>query len=182
MGGRSASPTAPQCDVSAEVGRLLEFDELTGPSVASVLDAAGWTGGRRNPATEWATAWRRGDAHVWLQGDGPLVQVEFTVWHREVAEERPDPDTYIDELHDAAAAQLSVVVTQLEAGVAGLQPQSTDEDLTDGADYIDHAAWRVSNKVVLAGAKQDDTDTPVRLVVVVRDYAAEAEDGDGEWL
>ncbi|MGC9411162.1 hypothetical protein [Streptomyces sp. DZ1-3] len=111
-----------------------------------------------------------------------MVQVEFTVWHREVAEERPDPDTYIDELHDAAAAQLPVVVAQLEAGVAGLQPRSTDEDLTDSADYIDHAAWRASNKVVLAGAKQDDTDTPVRLVVVVRDYAAEAEDDHGEWL
>ncbi|MFB6768867.1 hypothetical protein [Streptomyces sp. Tu 4128] len=45
-----------------------------------------------------------------------------------------------------------------------------------------HTAWRASDKVVLAGAKQDATDTPVRLVVVVRDYAAEAEDDGGEWL
>ncbi|MGV9285741.1 hypothetical protein [Streptomyces sp. NPDC003730] len=165
---------------------MLELDELTGPSAASVLDGAGWTGERRNPAKEWATTWRRADAHAWIQGEGPSVQVEFTVWHREVAEQWPDVDTYIDALHDAAAARLPSLVAQLEAGVPRLQAGSVDEELTDGADYIDHIAWRISDKVVLAGAKQDDTDTPVRLVVVVRDSAADAaaddDSGDGEWL
>ncbi|MEU9640576.1 hypothetical protein [Streptomyces sp. NPDC048188] len=166
------------------MGHLLQLDELTGPSTASVLDAAGWTGERRNRDKEWATSWRRADAHAWIQGEGPSVQVEFTVWHREVAEERPDTDTYIDALHDAAAARLPSLVAQLEAGVPRLQAGSVGDDLTDGADYIDHTAWRISDKVVLAGAKQDDTDTPVQLVVVVRDSApdAAAADDDGEWL
>ncbi|WP_328562184.1 hypothetical protein [Streptomyces coelicoflavus] len=169
-------------DVSAEVGQLAGLDEFTGPTAAAVLDAAGWTGERRNPAKEWATTWRRADAHAWIQGEGPSVQVEFTVWYRDVDEEWPDPDTYIDELYDAASAELPGLVAQLEAGVPGGRLQSVDEDLTDGADYIDHTAWRISDKVVLAGVKHDDTDSPVQLVVVVRDGSADAQDDGGEWL
>ncbi|WP_217170284.1 hypothetical protein [Streptomyces sp. AC512_CC834] len=60
--------------------------------------------------------------------------------------------------------------------------QSVDEDVTDGADYIDHAAWRLSGKVVLAGVKHDATDAPVQLVVVVRDDQADVQDDGGEWL
>ncbi|MFD4261264.1 hypothetical protein ACFWR9_27465 [Streptomyces sp. NPDC058534] len=71
------------------MNQLSELDELTGPAAAAVLDAAHWAGHRRNPAKEWPTTWRRGDAHAWIQGDGPVVQVEFTVWHRDVDEERP---------------------------------------------------------------------------------------------
>ncbi|MFJ8699807.1 hypothetical protein [Streptomyces ardesiacus] len=169
-------------DVSAEVNRLAELDEFTGPAVAAVLDATGWTGERRNPAKEWATTWRRADAHAWIQGDGPSVQVEFTLWHRDVDEEWSDPDTYIDELYDAATGELPNLVAQLEAGVSGGRLQSVEEDLTDGADYIDHTAWRILDKVVLAGVKHDDTDAPVQLVVVVRDGSADAQDDDGEWL
>ncbi|MFG3317324.1 hypothetical protein ACGF3J_04705 [Streptomyces sp. NPDC048171] len=169
-------------DVSAELVRLTDLDELTGPAAAAVLDAAGWEGGRANPATEWVTSWRRDDAHAWIQGDGPSVQVEFTVWHRDVEEEWPDPDTYIDDLYDAASAELPGLVAQLESGPLGARLESSEEDLTDGADYIDHTAWRVSGKVVLAGVKHDDTDVPVQLVVVVRDYGAGVEDDGGEWL
>lgn len=60
--------------------------------------------------------------------------------------------------------------------------QSVDEDLTDSADHIDQTAWRISDKVVLAGVKNDDTDVPVQLVVVVRDGSADAEGDGGEWL
>ncbi|MGW3970713.1 hypothetical protein ACWEFD_15630 [Streptomyces ardesiacus] len=169
-------------DVSAEVGQLAGLDELTGRAAAAVLDAAGWMGERRNPAKEWATTWRRADAHAWIQGVGPSVQVEFTVWHRDVDEEWSDPDTYIDELYGAATAELPNLVAQLEAGVFGGRSQSVEEDLTDGADYIDHTAWRILDKVVLAAVKHDDTDAPVRLVVVVRDGSADAQDDDGEWL
>ncbi|UOB10850.1 hypothetical protein MQE23_18005 [Streptomyces sp. HP-A2021] len=44
----------------------------------------------------------------------------------------------------------------------------SDEDLTDGADFIDHTAWRVSGKIPLAGVKHDDNEAPVQLVVVLR--------------
>ncbi|WP_267714205.1 hypothetical protein [Streptomyces sp. CoH17] len=97
-------------------------------------------------------------------------------------EEWSDPDTYIDELYDAATAELPNLVAQLEAGVFGGRSQSVEEDLTDGADYIDHTAWRILDKVVLAAVKHDDTDAPVQLVVVVRDGSADAQDDDGEWL
>ncbi|MFI9768308.1 hypothetical protein ACIHJG_15800 [Streptomyces sp. NPDC052415] len=169
-------------DVSAEVGRLSELDELTGPAAAAVLDAAGWTGERRNPAKEWATTWRRGDAHVWIQGDGPSVQVEFTLWYREVEEEWPDPDTYLDDLYDAASAELPRIAAQLESGPLGPRLESSDEDLTDGADYIDHTAWLLSGKVLLAGVKHDDTEAPVQLVVLVRERGEGAADDEGEWL
>ncbi|MFJ3665618.1 hypothetical protein ACIPSE_04085 [Streptomyces sp. NPDC090106] len=170
-------------DVSAELGRLAELDELAGPAAAEILEAAGWSGERRNPAKEWATTWRRDDAHAWIQGDGPPVQVEFTLWYREVEDEWPDPDTYIDDLHAEASAELPALVAQLESGslAARLEP-AADEDLTDGADYIDHTAWRLSGKVLLAGVKHDDTEAPVQLVVVVREDGTGADDDEGEWL
>ncbi|GGV77367.1 hypothetical protein ABZ178_21745 [Streptomyces massasporeus] len=168
-------------DVSAELGRLSELDELTGPAVAAVLAASGWEGERRNPAKEWATTWRRDDAHAWIQGDGP-VEMEFTLWYREVEDERPDPDTYIDELYDVASAELPRVAAQLESGALGARIEAVDEDLTDGADYIDHTAWRIADKVLLAGVKHDDTDAPVQLVVVMRGYGTGEQDDAGEWL
>ncbi|MEU6447993.1 hypothetical protein [Streptomyces sp. NPDC046979] len=169
-------------DISAELNRLADLDELSGPGAAAVLDAGGWSGERRIPATERVTSWRRGDAWAWVQGEGPAVQVEFTVWHRDVDDEWPDPDTYIDDLYDAASAELPGLVAQLKSGPLGARLESSDEDLTNGADYIEHSAWRVADKVVLAGLKQDDTDVPVQLVVVVRDHAADTEDDGGEWL
>ncbi|MFF8569870.1 hypothetical protein ACF06L_01480 [Streptomyces sp. NPDC015408] len=73
-------------------------------------------------------------------------------------------------------------MAQLKSGPLGARLESSDEDLTHGADYIEHSAWRVADKVVLAGVKQDDTDVPVQLVVVVRGHAVDAEDDGGEWL
>ena len=158
-------------DISVELDRLVGLDGLTGPAVEAVLTESGWTGERRNPAKAWATTWSRGDANAWIQGDGPYVQVEFTVWYREVEDEWPDPDTYIDSLYDAASAELPRVVSQLESGVVGGRLEPVDEeDLTGGADFVDHTAWRVSGKVVLVGVKHDDTEAPVQLVVVVREF------------
>jgi hypothetical protein len=154
---------------------------LTGQAVERVLSASGWEGERRNPAKEWATTWRRDDAHAWIQGDGP-VEVEFTLWYREVEDERPDPDTYIDDLYAAASAELPRVVAQLESGALGARLETVDEDLTDGADYIDHTAWRIADKVLLAGVKHDDTDAPVQLVVVMRGYGTGEQDDAGQWL
>jgi hypothetical protein len=45
-----------------------------------------------------------------------------------------------------------------------------DEDLTGGMDFIDRTAWRISDKVLLAGVTHDDTEAPVQLVVVLREY------------
>ncbi|MFF9047500.1 hypothetical protein [Streptomyces parvulus] len=169
-------------DVSVELNRLSDLDELSGPAAAAVLRAEGWSGGRRHPVKEWATTWQRGDAWARIQGDGPPVQVEFTVRHQDVEDEWPDPDTYIDDLYDAASAELPRLVAQLESGHLETRLRTSDEDLTNGADYIEHAAWRVGDKVVLAGVKHDDVEVPVQLVVVVRDHAVDAEDDGGEWL
>ncbi|MFI6371736.1 hypothetical protein [Streptomyces sp. NPDC050546] len=154
---------------------------LTGRAVETVLSASGWEGERRNPAKQWATTWRRGDAHAWIQGDGP-VEVEFTLWYRTVEDERPDPDTYIDELYDAASAELPRVADQLESGVLASRLETVDEDLTDGVDYIAHTAWRIGDKVLLAGVKHDDTDAPVQLVVVMRGHGTGEQDDEGECL
>ena len=98
-------------DISGELCSLSGLDMLTGQAVERVLSVSGWDGERRNPAKQWATTWRRGDAHAWIQGDGP-VQVEFTLWRREVEDERPDPDTYIDELYDAAIVRPVVAMSR----------------------------------------------------------------------
>ncbi|MFF9807076.1 hypothetical protein ACF1G5_18495 [Streptomyces coeruleorubidus] len=153
-------------DVSGELSRLCDLDRLTGQAVEAVLAASGWEGERRNPAKDWATTWRRDDASAWIQGHGP-VEVEFTLLFREVADEWPDPDTYLDDLYEAAVAELPGVVSQLESGLLGARLEVCDEDLTGGADFIDHTAWRVSDKVLLAGVKHDDTEAPVQLVVVL---------------
>ncbi|MGW6641059.1 hypothetical protein [Streptomyces iakyrus] len=168
-------------DVSGELSRLSGLGMLTGQAVERVLAASGWEGERRNPAKQWATTWQRGDAHAWIQGDGP-VEVEFTLRCREVEDERPDPDTYIGDLYDAVSAELTRVVAQLESGALGARLETVGEDLTDGADYIDHTAWRISDKVLLAGVKQDDTDAPVQLVVAMRAYDTGEQDDAGEWL
>ncbi|WP_346138212.1 hypothetical protein [Streptomyces coeruleofuscus] len=165
--------TSVNVDVSGELSRLCDLDWLTGQAVEEVLAASGWEGERRNPAKDWATTWKRKDAGAWIQGDRP-VEVEFTLWFREVADEWPDPDTYLDDLYDTAAAELPGVVSQLESGVLGARLEVCDEDLTGGRDFIDHAAWRVSGKVLLAGVKHDDTEVPVQLVVVLREYGTSA--------
>ncbi|WP_328342438.1 hypothetical protein [Streptomyces violaceus] len=110
------------------------------------------------------------------------MEVDFTLWYREVEDERPDPDTYIDELYDLASAELPRVAAQLESGVLGARIEAVDEDLTDGADYIDHTAWRIADKVLLAGVKHDDTDAPVQLVVMMRGYDTGEQDDAGERL
>ncbi|WP_329335814.1 hypothetical protein OG866_17720 [Streptomyces sp. NBC_00663] len=163
--------------------RLVELDRLTGPAAAAVLEDSGWAGERRDPGKEWATTWRRDDVHAWIQEDGPSVQVEFTLWYREVEDEWPDPDTYIDDLYDAASAEHRSAVAELRVGALGARLKPSDEDLTGGADYVEHTAWRVAGKALLAGVKHDDTEVPVQLVVVVREYGVGAEDDEeGEWL
>ena len=170
-------------DVSVELDRLSSLDGLTGPAVDEVLTESGWVGERRNPAKAWATTWSRGDARAWIQGDGPSVQVEFTLWYREVEDDWPDPDTYIDSLYDAASAELPAVVSQLTSGAVGERLEAVDEDLTGGEDFVDHTAWRVADKVILVGVKHDDTEAPVQLVVVLREYRSDTEpDTEGEWL
>ncbi|WP_307523692.1 hypothetical protein [Streptomyces umbrinus] len=169
--------------MSEELSRLSDLEQLTGQAVESVLVDRGWAGERRNPAKEWATTWSRDDASAWIQGDGPSVEVEFTLWYREVEEEWPDPDTYMDELYDTAVAELPRVVSQLESGTLGARLETSDEDLTGGADFIQNKAWRISGKVLLAGVKHDDTETPVQLVVVLREYSTgDAAEDEGEWL
>ncbi|MEU3520469.1 hypothetical protein ABZ770_35295 [Streptomyces sp. NPDC006654] len=166
-------------DVSVELGRLSDLDELSGQAVEGVLGAAGWTGERRNPAKARATTWRRDGASAWVQGNAP-VEVQFTLWHRGVEDEHADPDTYLEELYEAAVAELPTVVSQLTSGVLGPRLQESDRDLTDGEDYIDHRAWLVADKVVLAGVKHSDTDAPVQNVVVLRQDTPDADDEDYE--
>ncbi|MEU9277414.1 hypothetical protein [Streptomyces sp. NPDC048341] len=95
-------------------------------------------------------------------------------------DERPDPDSYIEELYDAAVAELPTVVSQLTSGVIGSRLQESDRDLTGVEDFIDHSAWLIEDKVVLAGVKHDDTDAPVQLVVVLHEDAPDACDEDDD--
>ncbi|MEU0969446.1 hypothetical protein ABZ357_30095 [Streptomyces sp. NPDC005917] len=161
------------------MSELSELDGLTGQAVEEVLAGEGWVGERRNPAKAWATTWRRDGASAWVQGDAP-VEVQFTLWYRQVDDERPDPDTYIEELYDLALAELPAVVSRLASGVLGPRLEESDRDLTGGEDYVDHQAWTVADKAVLAGVKHSDTDAPVRLVVVLREDDPDADDEDGE--
>ncbi|WP_146228958.1 hypothetical protein [Streptomyces sp. NWU339] len=167
-------------DVSAEISRLVEIEELNGPAVESVLAAAGWSGERRNPSKSWATTWQCDDARAWIQGENP-VEVEFTLWFQEVEDDRPDPDAYLDDLHAVAVAKIPEVAAQLRSGVLGERLEEPEGEVTDADSYIEHRAWRVTGKELLVGVKQDDTDTPVQLVVVLREPGADDEAYD-DWL
>ncbi|MFD7684898.1 hypothetical protein [Streptomyces sp. NPDC059781] len=167
-------------DVSAEISRLVEIEELNGPAVESVLAAAGWSGERRNPSKSWATTWQRDDARAWIQGENP-VEVEFTLWFQEVEDDRPDPDAHLDDLYAVAVARIPEVTAQLRSGVLGERLEEPEDEITDVDSYIEHRAWRVTGKELLVGVKQDDTDTPVQLVVVLREPGADDETYD-DWL
>lgn len=90
-------------------------------------------------------------------------------------------DTCTEELYDAAVAELPTVVSQLTSGVLGARLQESDRDLVGGEDFIDHRAWIIADKIVLAGVKHDDTDVPVQLVVVLRQDASDGDDEDDDW-
>ncbi|MER6106851.1 hypothetical protein [Streptomyces hirsutus] len=167
-------------DVSAELARLADLEELGGPAVEAALLASGWSGERRNPSKSWATTWRRDGARAWVQGEGP-VEVEFTLWFQEVEDDRPDSDTYLDDLYDAAAAKIPEVVSQLRSGILGERLEEPEGEVADADSYVEHHAWRVMGKELLVGVKQDDTGTPVRLVVVLRKPGT-VDDAAGEWL
>ncbi|MEV7788217.1 hypothetical protein AB0O72_22940 [Streptomyces sp. NPDC088106] len=167
-------------DVSAEISRLVEIEELNGAAVESVLVAAGWSGEHRNPSKSWATTWRRDDARAWIQGENP-VEVEFTLWFQEVEDDRPDPDAYLDDLYAVAVAKIPEVAARLRSGVLGERLEEPEGEATDADSYIEHRAWRITGKELLVGVKQDDTDTPVQLVVVLREPGADDEAYD-DWL
>ncbi|MFB6549129.1 hypothetical protein [Streptomyces sp. NPDC056405] len=168
--------------ISAELSHLADLDELSGSAAASVLAVAGWSGERRNPTKSWATTWRRGDAHAWIQGDGP-VAVEFTLWSREVEEEaRADLDTSMDGLYAAAEAELTEVVAGLSSGEFGERLHATGDNVADVDDFIQYRAWRVADRELVAGVRQSDTDTPVMIAVVLREPAVRADGPEDDWL
>ncbi|MEW1603972.1 hypothetical protein [Streptomyces sp. NPDC093808] len=167
-------------DVSAEIARLLELDQLEGSAVEAIPTVAGWSGERRNPSTSWATTWNRDGARAWVQGDGP-VDVEFTLWFHEVQDDAPDMDAHLGGFYAAGAAKLPEVTEQLRCGVPWDRPEEADEHVADVSSFIEYRAWKVPGKELLVGVKQDDTDTPVQLVVVVRPPATEDESCD-DWL
>ncbi|MBQ1094844.1 hypothetical protein KBY55_01675 [Streptomyces sp. b94] len=168
--------------ISVELSHLADLGELSGSAAASVLAAAGWSGERRNPTKSWATTWRRGDVHAWIQGDGP-VAVEFTLWFREVEEEaRADLDAFMGGLYAAAEAELTEVVADLSSGDFGERLQATGDNVADVDDFIQYRAWRVAGRELVTGVRQSDTDTPVMIVVVLRESAVEAEEVEDDWL
>ncbi|MFD3584905.1 hypothetical protein [Streptomyces sp. NPDC058683] len=72
------------------------------------------------------------------------------------------------------------VVSQLTSGALGPRLRASDRDLTGGEDFVDHRAWTVADKAVLAGVKHGDTDAPVQLVVVLRADDPDADDADAD--
>ncbi|MGY0069481.1 hypothetical protein ACWZEH_22375 [Streptomyces sp. QTS137] len=167
-------------DVSTELAGLADLEELGGPAVESALSASGWSGERRNPSKPWATTWRRDGARAWVQGEGP-VEVEFTLWFQKVDDDRLSSDTYLEDLYDVAAAKIPEVVSQLRSGSLGERLEEPEGEVADVDSYIEHHAWRVMGKELLVGVKQDDTDTPVQLVVVLRE-PGEADEAADDWL
>lgn len=171
-------------DLSEELNQLAGLPELAGPAVGAVLAGAGWEGEHRDPSKSWATVWNREGARAGVRGEGP-VGVEFTLWFREIDDDSAYDEDYIDGLHATAVTELLGCVAQLESSVLADRLVPTGDDLTEGEDFVDHRAWRLSGRALLAGVKHEDTELPVRVVIAFRDETAEGaaqDDADGEWL
>lgn len=109
--------------------------------------------------------------------------MEFTLWFREVEEEaRADLDTFMGGLYAAAEAELTEVVADLSSGDFGERLQATGDNVADVDDFIQYRAWRVAGRELVTGVRQSDTDTPVLIVVVLREPAVKAEEVEDDWL
>ncbi|MCF2435977.1 hypothetical protein LV779_22470 [Streptomyces thinghirensis] len=99
-------------------------------------------------------------------------------------EARADLDTFMDGLYAAAEAELTEVVADLSSGDFGERLRATgdNDNVTDVDDFIQYRAWRVAGRQLVTGVRQSDTDTPVMIVVVLREPAVKAEEVEDDWL
>ncbi|WP_234534067.1 hypothetical protein [Streptomyces shenzhenensis] len=111
----------------------------------------------RNPAKAWATTWRRDGASAWVRGNAP-VEVRRAL--RRGSGRTPD-------------GRLAADIGSPRITAPGARPGSGG-----GEDFVGHRSWIIADKVVLAGVKHDDSDAPVQLVVVLREDAPDADEGD----
>ncbi|GAA5215153.1 hypothetical protein [Streptomyces thinghirensis] len=109
-------------------------------------------------------------------------QLDATVIHEEEA--RADLVTFMDGLYAAAEAELTEVVADLSSGDFGERLRATgdNDNVTDVDDFIQYRAWRVAGRELVTGVRQSDTDTPVMIVVVLREPAVKAEEVEDDWL
>ncbi|MFE9662911.1 hypothetical protein [Streptomyces sp. NPDC005955] len=137
---------------------------VTGAGVADGFAARGWTpGGRLRDGFE--SSWDKGGVRGWVHLHGGGVRVELTVWMRDV-----DEDTgYFGDL-EAVYRDGEEVLADVVAGLAA-SPLSVDLVAAGGRDrdaddFVACRRWSLGERALLAGVVQEDTDLPVRVVVV----------------
>ncbi|MFD7548167.1 hypothetical protein ACFV0R_21465 [Streptomyces sp. NPDC059578] len=151
-------------DVVELLRGVRELMPVTGVGVAGGFAARGWApGGRLRDGFE--SSWDKGGVRGWVHPYDGGVRVELTVWMRDV-----DEDTgYFGDLEAVyrdGEAVLADVVAGLAASRLSVDLVVTDGESRDADDFVAFRRWALGERVLLAGVVQEDTDLPVRVVVV----------------
>jgi hypothetical protein len=155
-------------EILAIVERLATHGHLSGDQIGSTLRDQGWTArpvARSVPSQPFTRHWQKANLLAGIQGADPAVVVEFTLWLREVDEDRGDWGH--DALYQEAVTELRRLVREVESSRLADRLTEAEGDPTNGLDYLEHRAWRLSGRTLLLGATQDDTDLPVCVVSVI---------------
>lgn len=151
-------------EVQRVLAALAEDASLSGERVAAVLAAQGWTARRRANEATSPRVWARGGLLAQIV-EGDPTRAEFTLWEGEFDEDLGYEG--LDALYDEAVDRMRLLAGEVEASGRATRLPEGNEALTEGIDYIDHAAWRVSRRIMRLGVLQHDTDLPVYIVAVI---------------
>lgn len=137
---------------------------LSGEQVSALLEQRGWEAVRRVPSLPFPPVWRRETLRAGIVGEGP-VSLEVTLWEHEVEELRGDEG--LGPVYDAATRESERRAAEVTASPLAERLTPAGDEVTGGLDYIHHRAWRLSDRTLLVGAIQHDTDLPVYVVAAI---------------
>lgn len=140
---------------------------LTGESVAAEFEGQGWEAAGR-PKNGFETSWRKNGVLGWIHRYSGGFRVEFTVWMRDV-----DEDTgYFEDLEAVYAEGEQVLarfLPEIESSVFSAHLTDVEGTAEDADEYIAFRKWTLHGRTLAAGVVQEDTDLPVRAVVVLEE-------------
>ncbi|GAA2411054.1 hypothetical protein GCM10010420_44890 [Streptomyces glaucosporus] len=140
---------------------------LTGEGVAAQFGARGWEAGGR-PKGGFETSWSKSGVIGWFHRYSGGVRVEFTVWMRDV-----DEDTgYFEDLEAVYAEgeqALAGFLPQIESSALSAHLSEAEGTAEDTDEYIAFRKWTLNGRMLTAGVVQEDTDLPVRVVLVLEE-------------
>ncbi|MFI1186294.1 hypothetical protein [Streptomyces californicus] len=159
-------------DVIAMLEELGDIAPLTAGAVAARFADQGWTPrGKVRDGVE--TSWDKNDAGGWIQTlrDG-VVRVSFFVWVRDVDESGYFDD--VDAVYEQGERALSDFLPEIEGSSLVAHLVEAEQTEADRDEFIKLKKWTFGDRMLTAGVIQQDTDLPVRVMVVLESPGAAA--------